>query len=36
LYVAFPPVIRDGRIYFIVRDSLDVQYVVGAAVPGGR
>jgi hypothetical protein len=36
MYVAFPPVIRDGRIYFIVRDSLDVQYVVGAAVPGGR
>lgn len=29
----FPPVVRGGRVYLLVRDSLEVPFVVGAALP---
>lgn len=32
-WLTFPPVIRGGRMYFIVRDDFDVPYVVGAPLP---
>ncbi len=36
LYTSVPPVFRDGRLYAVTRDELDVPYVVRARIVGSE